>query len=118
MIRPMPDEKGLVARTTVEEDRYVLLSGSATRKDRGARNHPAALRRALEESGKVKPMEQEPDALTTGEDMSFTSPSAAAAVVSNRTATGRTEWRHERENITCAEWEARRLPLRALEQTT
>ncbi|MDY7115530.1 GIY-YIG nuclease family protein [Halomonas sp. SSL-5] len=49
------------------------------------------------------------------EDQSFSSPSAAAAVVSGRSANGRTSWKAEGSGLTYGEWQDRQVSAAAAE---
>lgn len=47
------------------------------------------------------------------EDQSFSSPSAAAAVVSGRSANGRTSWKVEDRGMTYGEWQDQQVSAAA-----
>lgn len=105
------------ARAVLESGELVVQSGSVVRAewigkgswDKGYRK----LREHLIETGVIR-VEGETAEFT--ENYAFSSPSAAAAVVTGRAANGRLEWQVEGKSQTYGDWED--LQLQAVEQKT
>lgn len=104
-------KEGEKQATAIESgDEFIVLAGSPARKAgvpswmsyRGRRD-------ALVASGKLIDSD-DPAYYTFAEDVSFASPSAAAAVVAAGNRNGRTYWRVEGTNQTYAEWHDAQLP--------
>ena len=101
----------LKASAVERGDEFVVLAGSHARKD-GVPSWPAgtrALRDALLADGLLTPSEN--DALYRfTEDTGFSSPSAAASVVTGRTEQGPAVWKVKDSKMTYADWRASTLP--------
>ena len=94
----------------VEADgEFVVLAGSPARKQ-GHSNWISyrSQRDALVKEGKLVESDQ-PDYYCFAENVSFASPSAAAAVIAAGNRNGRTYWRHLETNQTYADWHDARL---------
>jgi hypothetical protein len=101
----------LKAAAVERGDEFVVLAGSYARKD-GVPSWPAgtrALRDALLADGLLAPSENEALYRFT-EDAGFSSPSAAASVVTGRTEQGPAVWKVKGSKMTYADWRASTLP--------
>jgi Domain of unknown function (DUF4357) len=109
--------EGLKARAREIDGEFVVLAGSQARASWiGVTNHGyRKLREQVEQEG----------ILTIGHggglvfehDRAFDSPSAAAAVVSGRTANGRSEWKLPGSGVTFGEWQAQAVESTAAQMT-
>jgi hypothetical protein len=103
------DKYGFAAKAIEIDGEITVLAGSrATAKGDFASNGYAPLRDQLIKDGRLLPSD-EPDYLVFGEDVTFSSPSAAAAVVRNRNTNGRTSWRVAATNQTLKDWQDAQL---------
>lgn len=99
--------KGVQARAIEVDGTFVVLAGSTARADgKAAWNSYKGQRDRLIAEGKLRPT-TDPEFLTFAEDISFASPSAAAAIVLDRNSNGRIEWRVEGFRQTYADWPRR-----------
>jgi len=82
----------------------VLAGSRASSSKDVAQNSYAPLREQLMKDGRLRPT---PDGafLEFTDDVSFASPSAAAAVINNRNTNGRTAWRLKSTGQTLKEWQ-------------
>ncbi|MBL8668295.1 MAG: GIY-YIG nuclease family protein [Rhodospirillales bacterium] len=97
--------KGVQARATEVDGTFVVLAGSTARADgKAAWNSYKGQRDRLIAESKLLPT-TDPEFLTFAEDISFASPSAAAAIVLDRNSNGRIEWRVEGSRQTYADWQ-------------
>lgn len=98
---------GYEARAVEADGEITVLAGSrATTKSDFVANNYAALREQLIRDGRLA-LSQEPDFLEFKEDVTFASPSAAAAVIRNRN--GRTSWKVVRTGQTLKDWQDEQL---------
>jgi hypothetical protein len=92
------------------EDGFVVLAGSTARRASSS-TFPAgyaALRDKLVASGQLG-QGATPDVWMFALDVTFTSPSAAASIVSGRSASGPLEWKIQPQGLTYREWRASRI---------
>ncbi|MBM4243692.1 MAG: DUF4357 domain-containing protein [Deltaproteobacteria bacterium] len=101
---------GVKARAREINGEFILLAGSTARKQ-GVPSWTSyrSLRNQLVDAGKLVEGE-DPEQLVTVEDIVFSSPSAAGAVVMGRNVNGRQDWRAEDSGETYEDWSAKRLP--------
>lgn len=93
------------ARAVEDGDEFVVLEGSrATTKSDFVSNTYGSLRKSLIDQD-VLNADSDPDFLVFTKNFPFASPSAAAAVVLNRNANGRTEWKVEATGQTLKNWQ-------------
>lgn len=99
---------GLEARAVLRGADFVVLRGSMVRMSwEGASGHSySALHQNLVQRGVIVSSGDKGEFLA---DYAFRSPSAAAAIVTGRSANGRIEWRHEETKATYQDWEQMRL---------
>ena len=95
---------GVSARALEVDGEYVVLAGSTARAGGDYFNSYAALRQQLIDAGKLSASD-DPQLLRFVQDVTFTSPSAASAVILNRNDNGRTSWHVKGLNITLAQWQ-------------
>lgn len=102
----------VLARAMEIDDEFVVLEGSkATTRDDFSWNSYASKRMQLISDGALK-LDKEQDVYFFTQDVPFSSPSAASAVVVNHNVSGRTTWKHAADGTTYGEWqEARRLQI-------
>ena len=94
---------GVKAKMIETEDSYIVLRDSLAAKDADhASNTYGALRQSLIDKGKLV---IEGNFYRFSEDVPFTSPSAAAAVILDRNANGRYEWKVAGTKTTYDEWQ-------------
>ena len=99
---------GIEARAREIDGEFVVLEGSSARARWVAENHGyKALHEQLCEEGILGPAEGELRTFTA--DYAFSSPSAAAAVVSGRNANGRRQWVTEEGGQTYGAWQDRQV---------
>lgn len=105
------EKVGAAAKAREVDGQFVVLKGSTARKD-GVESWKSyrGLRDQIVDDGSLVEA-AEPGLLVFDEDVPFTSPSAAAAVVLARSANGRIEWRTADTGKTYADWQALRLRL-------
>lgn len=95
----------IVADAIENDGEITVLAGStATTKDQFTANQYGDLRTGLIESGVMR-LDEQNDFYRFTEDTSFKSPSAAAAVIFNRSANGRTSWRLKSTGQTLKDWQ-------------
>lgn len=100
------ERHGLHAMARDEDDRFVVLKGSTANVRAGADHSYTADRVALEQAGKLERIQDDPEHLRFTEDVAFSSPSAAAAAVFNRSSNGREAWKVKGTEQTYAECRA------------
>jgi hypothetical protein len=92
------------------EDGFVVLAGSTARRAASS-TFPAgyaALRDKLVANGQLG-QGAAPDLWTFSTDVTFSSPSAAASIVSGRSASGPLEWKIQPQGLTYRDWRASRI---------
>jgi len=94
------------ATALLEGSDFIVEAGSFAQASSGGASSYENLRDELIRAGTLVPQDGHFRFL---KDYAFRSPSAAASVVTGRSANGREAWRLEGENITYKEWEARQL---------
>ncbi len=100
---------GYQARAVEADGEFTVLAGSlATTKSDFAVNTYGALRQQLIKDGRIV-SSSDPQFLEFAEDVAFPSASAAAAVIANRNANGRTAWRLASSGQTLKEWQDAQL---------
>lgn len=107
----LSDRSALVTAKAVELDgQMVILSGSEAKQTEMASlaSNIRGYRRRLIETGKLG-VSGKQGVLVFNEDVSFTSPSAAAQAVMGTSRNGRTDWVTEKDGITYASWQEQQL---------
>jgi Lipoprotein signal peptidase len=107
----LSDRSALVTAKAVEVDgQMVILSGSEAKQTEMASlaSNIRGYRRRLIETGKLG-VSGKQGVLVFKEDVSFTSPSAAAQAVMGSSRNGRTDWVTEEEGTTYASWQEEQL---------
>lgn len=108
-------KSGISARAVEQDGEFVVLKGSEARKDSGAVGQSyQELKQELIAKGILTALPGR-EAWQFACDYVFRSPSAAAAVVLDRNANGRTEWRTEGTNLTYHQWQEQRSRLPRLD---
>lgn len=103
------NKHGYEARAVEADGEFTVLAGSlATTKSDFVSNTYAALRRQLIEDGRIIPS-PDPKYLQFAADVAFPSASAAAAVIANRNANGRTAWKLAETGQTLKDWQDAQL---------
>lgn len=103
------NKHGYQARAVEADGEFTVLAGSlATTKSDFAVNTYGALRQQLIKDGRIV-SSSDPQFLEFAEDVAFPSASAAAAVIANRNANGRTAWRLASSGQTLKEWQDAQL---------
>jgi hypothetical protein len=96
---------GIEAHALEADGEITILSGSqAVAKDDFVANTYAALRKELMDDGRLK-LSSDGQHYQFVEDVTFSSPSAAAAVVFNRNTNGRRVWRVKSTGQSLKEWQ-------------
>lgn len=95
---------GVLAHALEVDGEYVVLTGSTARATGDYFNSYAALRQQLIDAGKLTASD-DPQLFRFVQDVTFTSPSAASAVILNRNDNGRTSWHVKGSNMTLAQWQ-------------
>lgn len=98
---------GVEARAIENEGELTVLAGSIATAKAFTANSYSALRQTLIADGVLTPNAGEGYVFAT--DVNFDSPSAAAAVILNRNANGRVEWRLEGTGQTLKDWQDAQL---------
>ncbi len=108
----LPSRKyGFEARAFEVDGEIVVLEGSlAFAKDEFASNGYSGLRDQLIKDGRLAPSD-DPEFLKFTENVSFPSPSAAAAVIKNRNTNGRTSWKIASTGQTLKDWQDAQLSV-------
>lgn len=91
------------------DEGFVVFAGSTARRAASG-TFPAgyaALRDKLVASGQL--VDGSPDLLTFASEVTFTSPSAAASIVSGRSASGPIEWKIQPQGLSYRDWRAARI---------
>ncbi len=102
---------GVVATAIEEDGEFIVLSGSRARKDSGSVSHSyRELKEELVAQGVLAKV-AESEMFEFVRAYSFRSPSAAAAVVLDRSANGRLKWRTLKTKMTYHQWQESRSPL-------
>ncbi|WP_252257743.1 GIY-YIG nuclease family protein [Erythrobacter aurantius] len=99
---------GLEATAVEANNEVTVLAGSsANKKADYAVNMYSSIRDSLVADGSLA--EKSDDLLIFTKDVTFNSPSAAAAVIYNRNANGRTSWRIKGTSMTLKDWQDKQL---------
>ena len=102
-------KNGQKAQAVEIGDSFVVLKGSlALAKNDYAQNGYALLRESLIVDGSLI-VSENPNFLAFAKDVAFSSPSAAAAIINNRSSNGRIEWRLAATGQTLKEWQESQL---------
>ena len=97
-------KSGVNASASEEDGEFIVLEGSEALRNSGyAHNSSAALKQRLLDAGALNVLDD--GRYTFFKPTSFTSPSAAASVILDRNANGRTEWKHAITNQTYHDWQ-------------
>lgn len=96
-------KSGVQAMAVEEDGEFIVLEGSEARTTLGSYNAYDALKARLIADGVL--LEHGADKLRFAKPWSFTSPSAAAAVVLDRNSNGRTEWKVKASRQTYHDWQ-------------
>jgi hypothetical protein len=97
-------KSGIRAQMIETEDAYIVQKGSLAAKDANhASNTYGSLRQSLIDKGKLV---VEGNFYRFTDDVEFSSPSAAAAVILDRNSNGRYEWKVAGSKITYDQWQA------------
>jgi hypothetical protein len=102
---------GAAATGQETEEGFVVFAGSTARRAASS-TFPAgyaALRDKLIASAQLGQGRSVPDLWTFGSDVTFSSPSAAASIVSGRSASGPLEWKIQPQGLTYRDWRASRI---------
>jgi len=103
------DKYGYTAKAIEVDGEITVLAGSrATTKGDFSDNGYASLREQLIKDGRLAPT-SDPHFLVFAEDVTFASPTAAAAVIRNRRTNGRTSWRIAATGQTLKDWQDAQL---------
>jgi len=107
---------GVKAEAREVEGQFVVLKGSTARKE-GVESWTSyrGQREQLIEEGRLVEG-ADPDFLVFDDDVAFSSPSAAAAVVLGRNSNGRIEWKVADTGQTYADWQALQLKLAGVDE--
>jgi len=101
---------GASATAQETDDGFIVFSGSTARRTASG-TFPAghaALREKLIGSGQLRESPS-PDLLVFATDVTFSSPSAAASIVSARSASGPLEWKVQPQGLTYRDWRTSRI---------
>ncbi|MDX0462686.1 DUF4357 domain-containing protein [Sinorhizobium medicae] len=101
---------GYEARAIELDGEITVLAGSRGTTESFARNIYASLRQQLMNDRRLVPT-NDPNFVEFSEDVTFASPSAAAAVIKNRNTNGRTAWRLVGTGQTLKEWQDSQLGI-------
>ncbi len=105
---------GYQARAIEQDGEFTVLAGSkATAKDDFATHGYAGLRKQLMADRRIV-LSSDPQLLEFAENVTFPSASAAAAVITNRSTNGRTEWKVTATGQTLKQWQDAQLNLSGL----
>jgi hypothetical protein len=109
---------GVHAEARVIDGQFIVLKGSTARKQ-GVESWTSykGQRTELVESGRMVEG-SDPQLLVFDDNVSFDSPSAAAAVVLGRNSNGRIEWKVADTGRTYAEWQDTQLKLAGVDAST
>lgn len=101
---------GYEARAVELDGEITVLAGSRGTTESFVTNIYASLRQQLMNDGRLVPT-NDPNFVEFAEDVTFASPSAAAAVITNRNTNGRTAWRLVGTGQTLKEWQDSQLDI-------
>ncbi len=101
---------GYEARAIELDGEVTVLAGSRGTTESFVTNIYASLRQQLMNDGRLVPTDN-PRFVEFAEDVTFASPSAAAAVITNRNTNGRTAWRLVGTGQTLKEWQDSQLGI-------
>jgi len=101
---------GYEARAVEFDGEITVLAGSRGTTESFVTNIYASLRQQLINDGRLIPTNN-PNFVEFSEDVTFASPSAAAAVITNRNTNGRTAWRLVQTGQTLKEWQDSQLEI-------
>lgn len=105
---------GYEAKAIELDGEVTVLAGSRGTTESFVTNIYSSLRQQLIQDGRLVQTD-DPNYVEFIEDVTFASPSAAAAVVRNRNTNGRTSWRVAATGQTLKEWQDRQLSILATE---
>lgn len=109
------NKSNLTAHAYEADGEFVVLKGSGARKGANEKNPYAGLRDQLIKDGRLAP-DGNSAAMRFVDDVPFKSPSAAAAVVLDRSSNGRSEWLVKGTRKTLASWQETQLAKSAADQ--
>lgn len=116
LVLKRPSKGGVLAEAIYKDSDFVVLKGAVARDDNpDATNHYRQLRQSLIENGKLTRSVGGSE-YTLTDDVSFKSPSAAAAVLLDRNANGRSEWRLKSGEMSLKEYQESLLPAQGEEE--
>lgn len=101
---------GFEARAIELDGEVTVLAGSRGTTESFVTNIYASLRQQLMNDARLVPTD-DPNFVEFAEDVTFASPSAAAAVITNRNTNGRTAWRLVGTGQTLKEWQDSQLGI-------
>lgn len=104
------DKYGFEARAIELDGELTVLAGSRATTETFTTNIYSSLREQLIREGRLLPSD-DPNFLEFSQDVTFTSPSAAAAVIKNRNTNGRTSWKLVTTGQTLKEWQDAQLAV-------
>jgi hypothetical protein len=99
----LENESGIKATAVMWGSEVTVLSGSKATRKTYAKNSYGPLRDQLISEGRLKEFDKAQ--LTFAEDITFASPSAAAAIILNRNSNGRIEWQVDGTGQTLKGWQ-------------
>ena len=102
------DKHGYQARAFESDGEITVLAGSTATTENFSINNYSSLRQTLLNDRRLIPT-RDPRYLEFPEDVAFATPSAAAAVITNRSTNGRTAWRLLTSGQTLKEWQDAQL---------
>jgi len=106
-------KSGIYANAVEEDGEFVVLEGSHALTNQGyVMQSYAALKQNLINTGVLVPVQD--DRLAFAKPYSFSSPSAAAAVVLDRNSNGRTEWKVKGSKQSYHDWQQARAVIEGL----
>jgi hypothetical protein len=99
---------GLEAHAVAAGNDFIVLKGSGALAQEFAQNSYKALRQQLIAAGRLK-AGPAPQLLEFADNIAFSSPSAAAAVIFNRNTNGRRVWKVKSNDMPLKEWQDSRI---------
>lgn len=112
LVLKRPSKGGVLAEAIYKDSDFVVLKGGSAREDNPqSTNNYRQLRKSLIENGRLA-RTVDGGEFQIMDDLSFNSPSAAAAVLLDRNANGRSEWRLKGKDVTLKDYQDSLLPER------